>query len=249
MQIKTRIGILLITYTAICLSSLLCITQIIHNEAFSYNKLSSAILSDPFSHIYNHNGKLKDSTFVTFGDLDNIPYKDISFNTSTSNRSQTNVCNNNTAIATNKTGQNLNILPPNISMIHNGKKYYTGNLLNYKYREGVSLSQLKLPMKKINSSLPRNSIVVLKGDCLGFVIENDPSALPPDSLSVDAYKVQGKSQVLAIAQNAKSVFFKTNLSEGQYVILVVVTWLPGNEDVSGYEEYNFLINVKDGNKS
>ena len=247
MQIKKQEWELyLITYTAICLSSLLCITQIIHNEAFSYNKLSSVTVSDPFSNIYNQNSKVKDSIFVTFGNLNNIPYKDISFNTSTSNKSQTNVCYNNTTNTPNKTGQNLNILPPNISMIHNGKKYYTGNLLNYKYREGVSLSQLKLPMKKINSSLPRNSIVVLKGDCLGFAIENDPSSLPPDSLSVDAYKVHGNSQVLAIAQNTKSIFFKTNLSEGQYVILVVVTWLPGNEDVSGYEEYNFLIKLKDG---
>ena len=248
MKLKTKSEISFVIYTAVCLSSLLCITSIIYNNSFAFNKLTSMILSNPFSNVYIYNDKLKENNnFVKLEDLNNL-YKSISFNTLTNNKSQSTICNNNTVVAMNKIGQSLNILPPNISLIHDGKKYYIGNLLNYKYREGLSLSQLKLPLKKINSSLPSKSIVVVKGDCLGFSIENDPSALPPASISVDSYDAQGKSQVLATTQNSKSVFFKTNLSEGPYVILVVATWLPGNEDVSGYEEYNFLINVKDGHK-
>ncbi len=248
MKLNPRFEISLIIYSAVCLSSLLCITSIIYNNTYAFSKLSSVVSSDPFPNAFYYNNKLKGSDFVALGNLNSLLYKDISFNASANNISQSNVCNNNTAIAMNKTGQNLNILPPDISLIHGGKKYYVGNLLDYKYREGMSLSLLKLPLKKINASLPSKRIVVLKGDCLGFSIENDPSALPPASISVDAYpyNAQGKSQVLAITQNAKSIFFKTNLSEGQYVILVVATWLPGNENVSGYEEYNFVINVKDG---
>ena len=146
----------------------------------------------------------------------------------------------------NKTNTILaNVLPPKIVMVYDGKQYDTGYLFSSKYRAGSSFSQLQIPPERIISNVPNKSLIVINGSCLGFVIQNDPLTKTPSSLSVNAYSAQGHAlKVLSSVEHSKSNFFNVSLDEGKYILLVVATWLPEDQKVTGYVEYNFLIDVR-----
>jgi hypothetical protein len=154
-------------------------------------------------------------------------------------------CSNNSSNAFNNTNNIIsNVLPPKILMAYNGKEYDTGNLFGSKYREGISFSQLQIPQEKITSHLPNNTLTITNGSCLGFVVQNDPLHTP-SSISVDAYNEQGHAlKVLSLIENSKRIFFNIDLNEGKYIILVVATWLPASQKVTGYVEYVFVVDVK-----
>ncbi len=78
-------------------------------------------------------------------------------------------------------------------MFYNGKEYNTGNLINAEYREGTSFARLHIPIEKVTTILPNQSINITSGSCLGFIMKNDPSALPPSSMSINAYTTEGKA--------------------------------------------------------
>lgn len=154
-------------------------------------------------------------------------------------------CNNNRSNTFNNTNNIIsNVLPPKIIMEYNGKGYDIGNLFSSKYREGASFSQLQIPQEKITSNLPNYTMTIINGSCLGFLVKNDP--LPaPSSLSVNVYNEQGHAlKVLSLIENSKRIFFNVGLNEGKYILLVVATWLPTIEKVTGYEEYIFVVDVK-----
>jgi hypothetical protein len=138
-----------------------------------------------------------------------------------------------------------NVLPPKIFMIYDGKQYDTGYLFSSKYRAGSSFSQLQIPPERIISNIPNNSLTVINGSCLGFVIQNDSLTKTPSSLSVNAYSAQGYAlKVLSSVEHSKSNFFNVSLDEGKYILLVVATWLPADQKVTGYTDYNFLIDIR-----
>jgi hypothetical protein len=138
-----------------------------------------------------------------------------------------------------------NVLPPKIFIVYNGKQHDFGDFFSSKFRAGSSFSQLQIPPERIISSIPNNSVTVVNGSCLGFVIQNDSLTNAPSSLSVNAYNAQGHAlKVLSEVEHSNSNFFNINLNEGKYILLVVATWLPAEQKVTGYVEYNFLIDVR-----
>ena len=124
-----------------------------------------------------------------------LPNKLIPFNNNSNNESQTNNCSssNNTLFNSNLNSITPHVPPPKIVMSYNGTEYDTGRLSSYKYREGTSFLQLQMPNIKINTDLPNIDTDVIKGSCLGFIIPNYPLGLPPSSISINAYDMQGKS--------------------------------------------------------
>lgn len=138
-----------------------------------------------------------------------------------------------------------NVLPPLIVMVYNGKEYQIGNLIDAKYRVGIPFTDLSLPSKNITTFLSNAEINIVNGSCLGFVIKNYPLLLPPSSMSITAYDTNGKAEkVLYANKNNTMAFFNVNLKEGKNIFLVVATWLPRSEKVTGYEEYIFIVNIK-----
>ncbi len=182
-----------------------------------------------------------------FNNNDNYIDRMISSNAVVNVESNINKCNNsnsNTTLISHITPNPHNVLPPKIVMTYNGKEFDVGVLLNSKYREDTTFTQLQIPQEKINTHISNNSISLVKGSCVGFIIKNDPLALPPSSISVTAYDIEGKVvKLITTTEHSKRIFFNIDLNKGKYILLVVATWLPGSEKVTGYEEYNYLINV------
>ncbi len=142
----------------------------------------------------------------------------------------------------NITSTGLDVLPPEIIMIYKDKEYQ-GELSESKYREGETFSDLQIPPENVTANLPSKIVNISKDSCLQFIIKGTPQTLPPHSLDVSAYTLQGASvSVLSATENDTSIF-PINLDDGTYVLLADATWLPTSEQVTGYVIYEFLVNV------
>ena len=138
----------------------------------------------------------------------------------------------------------LNVLPPEITMIYEGKEY-EGELSESNYREGETISELQPPPANNTANLPSNIVNLNKDSCVQFVITGTPRTLPPDSLDISAYTVDNTPVTVLDAVENYTSTFRIALDDGMYVLLSAATWDPTSidEDVGGYVIYNFLVNV------
>ena len=160
------------------------------------------------------------------------------------------------------------MLPANIELQHNGSTFF-GKLVDYKYREGYSYSELKeenrtfdtgdelasedVPLiENLSQYIPHNIITITNGSELKFTIVGYPDRMEPSSLSVNSYqikedydKILQNPKVLQIADNQNELSFNVDLSPGKYMFVATGTWIPDTPDqVSGYVMYAYYINIK-----
>jgi hypothetical protein len=133
-------------------------------------------------------------------------------------------------------------LPPRIVMVYDGIQH-RGVLVSYKYRHGYTFGQLDIPAEKVTALLPSDMVNIKKGSIVRFFAKREPAILPSNSLSINAYTVQGKAVGVLNTTKAASSTFSLNLQEGKYILLAVATWLPGSEDVTGYAIFSYMVNV------
>jgi hypothetical protein len=134
-------------------------------------------------------------------------------------------------------------LPPLITMNYTGK-VYCGTLSDYKYRVGMTFTQLQIPNKKVTSDLPPKLIKIRKGSNVKFIMNGFPKLLPPTNLAVGAYSANNGTAIkLLNSTNSDSTVIKMDLPKGRYILLTTATWLPRAEDITGYTIYKFLVNI------
>jgi len=136
------------------------------------------------------------------------------------------------------------VLPPEMYMVYNDR-LYLGELSQSKYREGETFSDLDILPENISSSLPTETIEIKNGTCTQFIVRGTPSALPPDSLDISPYSIDGTPVGVLSATEDNTSTFRIDLPGGEYILLSTATWIPSNEDeyVTGYVIYRFLTNV------
>ena len=78
-------------------------------------------------------------------------------------------------------------------------------------------------------------------------MKGTPRTLPPDSLDISAYTIDGAAIGVLNATEDNTSTFRINLSTGSYILLASATWIPSSADeyVTGYVIYKFLANVTD----
>jgi hypothetical protein len=160
------------------------------------------------------------------------------------------------------------MLPANIELHFNGSTFF-GKLVDYKYREGYSYSELKeenitfdtggnltsvdVPLiKNLSKYIPNNTITITNGSELKFRIIGYPERMEPSSLSINSYqikedydKILQNPRVLSIADNQNELSFNVNLSPGKYLFVSTATWIPDTPDqIAGYVMYAYHIYVK-----
>jgi hypothetical protein len=134
-------------------------------------------------------------------------------------------------------------LPPLIIMNYTGN-LYCGTLSDYKYRVGMTFTQLQIPNKKVTTDLPSNLIKIQKGGNVKFIINGFPKLVPPTNLAVGAYSANNGTAIkLLNSTNSDSTEVKMDLPKGRYILLATATWLPRAEDITGYTIYKFLMNI------
>jgi len=137
----------------------------------------------------------------------------------------------------------VNVLPPKMVMIYDGK-VYQGKLSEFKFRGGETISELHIQPIKVTTNLASKVVHIKEGSCVQFAIIGTPRLLPPSSLAVTAYDRNNGTAVKVLnAVNSHSSVFRVNLVRGNYILLGVGTWLPGSEHVSGYAIYKFVVKV------
>lgn len=136
------------------------------------------------------------------------------------------------------------VLPPNMYMIY-GDRPYQGELSQSKYREGETFGNLDILPENISSDLPAEAVEIIKDTCAQFVVVGTHKTLPPDTLDISAYAINGTSVAVLNATEEDTSTFKINLPKGSYILLTSATWVPSstNEYVTGYVIYKFLANV------
>ncbi|HYZ60195.1 MAG TPA: hypothetical protein VE544_11115 [Nitrososphaeraceae archaeon] len=136
------------------------------------------------------------------------------------------------------------VLPPEMYMIYRDG-VYLGELSQSKYREGETFSNLGILPENISSDLPAETIEIKNGTCAQFIVRGTPSTLPPDSLDISAYSIDGASLGVLNATEDNTSTFRIDLPSGAYILLATSTWIPSgeNEYVTGYVIYKFLTNV------
>ena len=136
------------------------------------------------------------------------------------------------------------VLPPNMYVIY-GDRTYQGELSQSKYREGETFGNLDILPENISSDLPAEAVEIIKDTCAQFVVVGTPRTLPPDSLDISAYDINGTSVAVLNATEQDTSTFRIDLPKGTYVLLTSATWIPSsaNEYVTGYVIYKFLANV------
>ena len=136
------------------------------------------------------------------------------------------------------------VLPPNMYAIY-GDRTYQGELSQSKYREGETFSNLDILPENISSDIPAEAVEIIKDTCAQFVVVGTPSTLPPDSLDISAYAMNGTSVAVLNATEEDTSTFRINLPTGLYILLTSTTWIPSSADeyVTGYVIYKFLANV------
>jgi hypothetical protein len=133
-------------------------------------------------------------------------------------------------------------LPPRIVMTYNGMQH-PDVLVSYKYRHGYTFGQLDIPAKKVTTSLPSDVVNIKKGSSVQFIAKGTPPILSPSSMSIDVYTSQGEPVNVLNTTKSTSSAVALNLSEGKYILLATATWLPRNEDVTGYAIFSYMINI------
>jgi hypothetical protein len=99
--------------------------------------------------------------------------------------------------------------------------------------------------KKLVSSCSSNLVHIKKDSCVQFLITGSPKLLPPSSLAVTAYyDINGTAAEVLDASDNDNTRFRMNLNSGKYILVARATWLPENEDVTGYVIYKFVVNVE-----
>ena len=122
---------------------------------------------------------------------------------------------------------------------------YPSELSEAKYRAGINFPELHIRPQNISSNLPSNIVHVKKDSCIQFLIVGSPKLLPPSSLAVTAYSaINGTAAKVLDAKDYDSSVFRMNLNNGNYILVVAATWLPGSEDVTGYVINKFVVSVK-----
>ena len=136
------------------------------------------------------------------------------------------------------------VLPPNMYAIY-GDRTYQGELSQSKYREGETFSNLDILPENISSDIPAEAVEIIKDTCAQFVVVGTPNTLPPDSLDISAYAMNGTSVAVLNATEEDTSTFRINLPTGLYILLTSATWIPSSADeyVTGYVIYKFLANV------
>ena len=137
--------------------------------------------------------------------------------------------------------------PPRIILIYNNTEYY-GVLDSYSFEKAETIKQLPLFNDKVTSTIPNNSITVKNGSIVKFAIKgNAPPEAQSDSLSVNAYTINGKPvKVLKVADQSQKTSFVVDLQGGrEYILMAVATWLPeeDTEKIIGYCSYSYKIKV------
>ena len=161
------------------------------------------------------------------------------------------------------------ILPANIELQYNGSTFF-GKLVDYKYREGYSYSELKeeqrtfdignelisvdVPIiKNLSKYIPTDTITITNGSELKFTIIGYPERMEPSSLSINSYQINQENydkilqnpKVLSIVNNENELSFNLNLSPGKYLFVSTATWIPDTPDqIAGYVMYAYHIHVK-----
>lgn len=136
------------------------------------------------------------------------------------------------------------VLPPEMYMVYRDG-VYLGQLSQSKYREGETFNDLDLPPENISSGLPTETIEIINGTCAQFIVRGTPSTLPPDSLDISVYTIDGTSVGVLSASQDNTSTFRVDLPGGTYILLATATWIPSSEDeyVTGYVIYKFLTNI------
>jgi hypothetical protein len=136
------------------------------------------------------------------------------------------------------------VLPPNMYMVY-GDRTYQGELSQSKYREGETFGNLDILPENISSDLPAEAVEIIKDTCAQFVVVGTPRTLPPDTLDISAYAINGTSVAVLNTAEEDTSTFRINLPRGSYILLTSATWIPSsaNEYVTGYVIYKFLANV------
>ena len=153
--------------------------------------------------------------------------------------------NGNNKVQTEGAGEvfRFSALPPLIIMNYTGK-VYCGTLSDYKYRVGMTFTQLQIPNKKVTTNLPSKLIRIQKDSKVKFIINGLPKLLPPSNLAVGAYFANNGTAIkLLNSTNSDNTVVKMDLAKGMYIILATATWLPRAEDITGYTIYKFLVNI------
>jgi hypothetical protein len=137
--------------------------------------------------------------------------------------------------------------PPRIILIYNNTEYY-GVLDSYSFEKAETMNNLPLFDDKVISTIPNDSITVKNGSIVKFSIKgNAPPEAQSDSLSVNAYTINGKPvKVLKVADESQKTSFVVDLQEGrEYILMAVATWLPeeDTEKIIGYCSYSYKIKV------
>lgn len=137
-----------------------------------------------------------------------------------------------------------NVLPPEIYMVYR-EVAYLGELSESKYREGETFSDLNIPPVNISSDLPTESAEIESETCAQFLVRGTPRTLPPDSLDISAYTMDGTAVGVLNATEDNTSTFRIDLPKGKYILLATATWIPSseNEYVTGYVIYKFLTNI------
>ena len=65
-------------------------------------------------------------------------------------------------------------------------------------------------------------------------------------LAVTAYSaINGTAVEVLDAASYDYTIFRTSLNSGNYIFVAAATWLPGNEYVTGYVVYKFVVSMND----
>ena len=160
------------------------------------------------------------------------------------------------------------VLPPIVETNYNGTEY-NGKLIAYEFRRTDSFSQLSPLTKELSvrdaedgefknliispdsiiTTLNQSSIEIKveNGSKMKFVITNNPSQLPPASLSITAYSRSPFEAVKVLdvdEQDPTDTSFRIDLaSHEKYLLIATATWSSAftgsdqNNDISGYAIY------------
>jgi hypothetical protein len=90
-----------------------------------------------------------------------------------------------------------------------------------KYREGETFGDPDILPESISSDLPAETIGIRNGTCAQFIVRGTPSTLPPNSLDISAYSIDGISVGVLNATEDNTSTFKIDLPGGSYILVAL----------------------------